>query len=203
KHCIMSQTYFLEKNLDHVLVGSWSDLINENNYRITMNTPYFNDNELKLLMYFTNPFAFSTKMVNTDLLKKIKFSSRYPFVEDFEFINNISKFGKIANIPENLSSYRIYPNQLKKDSLKEFKINTLNLFTNKLEKLKINCSTDELKIHSAIILGFGIQYFNNNQDKLNSWLDVFFSNPSIIDSYSNNSCCIVKEYVKESLCGIF
>lgn len=195
---------FLENNKDHVMVGGWSDIINANNVRLTMDTPFTDDRDLKLLMFFTNPFAIPVRMIRTEILKQIKYSTKYPYIEEYELNLNLSKWGKIANVPNNIGSFHVQPHSSKCDNLVDLKRNTIELIADRLDEYGIDYTLDELKTHGAIALGYGHHYFLERpyNQKLESWLEVFFSCPSIVKLFSKNRRSKLKDYVKDHLCRV-
>lgn len=113
---IEKQVDFLNTHMDVVLVGTLHDIQRSNdieklpaNALCSVCTP----EQIRYSLVFDNfAFAHSSFMMRKDVLNQngIRYEL-YKQVQDYHLITQLSKFGKIARIPEALVVYRIYAEQ--------------------------------------------------------------------------------------------
>jgi glycosyltransferase involved in cell wall biosynthesis len=106
------QVKFLEENLDIVLCGSAFICFNEYNQNKIILHPTTNELIHAHLM-LGNTFGLSTVMGRSSLFKKYNFNQNLRVAEDYELWTRIaSDDHKLANLPDNLVSYRIHSQQV-------------------------------------------------------------------------------------------
>ncbi len=107
------QVEFLDRNLDHVLVGSFASTFDENSKKVgEMNSAIDSESVKKVLIRY-NPIVHSSIMVRKDILEKAgNYNEAWKYAQDYEMYFRLMKFGKLANLPEQLVSYRLSPNSI-------------------------------------------------------------------------------------------
>src|SRR5690606_25827505 len=127
-------------------------------------------------------------MIHSDVAKKIKYSNKYKYAEDYHLWFKILKLYKTSNIPEYLTYYRIHENNLSKKYSKIQRESVADLLQDQLEKICIVPSIDELKIHLAILQGLGKQYFNSIERVLllQEWINKILNYQNKDQDYSIN-----------------
>lgn len=111
---LMKQVEFLTDNPDHVLVGGYLRIIDQNDVPIGVRRYPTSDRALRNAMPLYNPFASPSIMYRRDeALAAGGYSSRFPACEDYDFVLRLAKRGRIANLPEPLTAYRLHPNSTK------------------------------------------------------------------------------------------
>lgn len=107
------QVEFLDKNLDHVLIGSWAYLFNENSEKVGVMDNETDSISIKKALIRHNPIVHSSIMVRKDILEKAGFyNETWQYAQDYELYFRLMKFGNLANLPEHLVSYRLSPNSI-------------------------------------------------------------------------------------------
>lgn len=107
---IQEQVKFMETNLDVGLVGSGMLLMPSNTNVIYPET----DEDIRLRMVLTNPFAHPTIMLRKEVITKseLEFETQYLHAEDYAFWYKIGYYCNMYNLPLKLLKYREHPNQI-------------------------------------------------------------------------------------------
>lgn len=153
------QLEYLEANADVAMVGSAHFVIDQYSKMISLVQYPLTDAEIKALSFFRNPFSHPTVMIRAATLKKQKYSTRYPFCEDYYLWFNISKKWRVANLPDCLTYYRIHDANISRKNLKLQQQSVLQLLSDQLDKLGVGHSAGELATHAAICFGYGKKIF--------------------------------------------
>lgn len=107
------QVEFLEKNTDHVLVGSWAYTIDEESHRVGVMKHVGDDASIRKMLIRHNPIVHSSIMVRKDVLEKAgNYNELWRYGQDYELYFRIMKYGKLANLPKCLVSYRLSPHSI-------------------------------------------------------------------------------------------
>jgi glycosyltransferase involved in cell wall biosynthesis len=108
------QVSFLSHNADHVLVGGYLRIIDPEDKLIGMRRYPTSDRELRERILLYNPIGDPTVMYRrADALAAGGYTTRVRTCEDYDLLLRLAKRGKIANIPEPLTAYRLHPESLK------------------------------------------------------------------------------------------
>ncbi len=109
---LQRQAHFLESHADHVLVGSSFRLIDEGGRGVGWTPVLLANEELRRDMFTRNPFGNSTLMVRREALVRAgTWNETWRVAEDYELTARLLAQGKVANIADPLTDYRIHPAQ--------------------------------------------------------------------------------------------
>lgn len=115
------QVKFLEEHLDHALVGSDLEIIDEQS-RVTAvrNYPHTNE-EIQRCLTRMNPIANPASMFRHEVFSALggAYDESVCPVEDYEFVSRVARHYKLANLQQKLTRYRIRANQAKSVYLKK------------------------------------------------------------------------------------
>ncbi|MGP2571268.1 glycosyltransferase [Ornithobacterium rhinotracheale] len=167
------QIAFLFQNPEYAMVGSAHRLINAQGFTVGYyRYPQYNE-EIQLYKNFINPFSHPSAMFKKDIFKDFNYSDCFPYCEDYELWFRILENHKGYNLPEALTDYRIHGENLSIQKSKEQKENTIALVASHLEKIIPDISVENIKIHNALLLGYGKKYFNSEDkiQKLDNWIE--------------------------------
>lgn len=127
------QVNYLNNNPRCGLVGTWSEIINENG----TTTGYYHrhpaENDiLKIELLFDNPFVHSSVMLRKDVFKKVNgyaTNNNWQPPEDYELWSRIARYYNIGNIPVVLHKYREVPGSMSRVGFKKnvIKISARNI----------------------------------------------------------------------------
>lgn len=108
------QVQYLDKNPDIILLGTYANLIVNNEITNQQIEYYNNHNDLKFAMCFYCPIVHPTIMLRSNLLKEyqISFDTNFTHAEDYALWTRLIHFGRIENLPLALTSYRIHSEQI-------------------------------------------------------------------------------------------
>lgn len=102
------QVEFLESNDGYGVCGSFYDIIDGGGQVICkMKLPVTNK-EIKTYLLFDNCFCNSSVMILSEILKEGLYSEGFDMIEDYYFLYSISKFKKLAILPQVLTQYRMH-----------------------------------------------------------------------------------------------
>ena len=108
------QVKFLNNHADHVLVGGFLKIIDTDGHSIGLRKYPLTDQTLRARMLIYNPFGAPSIMFRReDALAAGGFTSRFWTCEDYDFVLRLAQRGKVANLPETLTSYRLHGNAIK------------------------------------------------------------------------------------------
>jgi glycosyltransferase involved in cell wall biosynthesis len=111
---LAKQIDFLERNPEYVLVGGYLRVIDSDDRPIGLRKYPTSDAQLRKRMVLYNPFGAPSVMYRReDALAVGGFTSRFWTCEDYDFILRLAKRGKIANLAEPLTSYRLHRGAIK------------------------------------------------------------------------------------------
>ncbi len=110
------QITFLSKNCDVIAVGTWVNFFGDTNKK---NKEYrTNKQEVDDFLMVYTPIAHPTVMIRKEAFVEhgIKYNEDYRFAQDYELFYQLSKVGKLCNIPEILLNYRTTRVQVSKQN---------------------------------------------------------------------------------------
>lgn len=113
------QMDFVRNHPQYSFVGSYIDVIDDNNQLILYNwVREYEFEKLKFCMLFFNPFCHSSIIFNKDLLQKqdINYNIDWTYASDYEVYSQILlKGGAFCNIPQRLIQFRQHSNSITGD----------------------------------------------------------------------------------------
>ena len=175
------------------MVGSNHILIDEKGNILQYVTYPETNKEIQVFKYFFNPISHPSTMFKTSVFKEFQYDDEYPYCEDYSLWFKTAEKYKVANLSEYLTHYRVHSGNISSKNNKEQEENAFSLILDELEKLGIELSEEEIKIHSAIFSQKGKLYFNSEEKKeqLKKWIDKILNLLEINDENLRN---IVKLY---------
>lgn len=182
---IERQVSYLDRNKDYGLVGSWYYVINEIGALRTVKRKATNDNDIRLSMLFENQFIQSSVMMRADLLKDLMYDTGLEVCEDYDLFMRVLYRCKVANLPEELITYRWYGGNTSIIKQKSILESFVQIFSKTLDHYSINHTKEELFIHSILAFRYAKKYFNTTEriDQLNNWLDKIRSSPNLLSLF--------------------
>jgi glycosyltransferase involved in cell wall biosynthesis len=197
------QVDFLEKNSDYGMVGGYHYEIDTYGMPIQKIEPYQNNEELKLNLLFSNPFAHPVITMRSDVVKALNYNGNFKYCEDYDLWFRIAEKYKLKNLPCPLLNYRVLIHNSSANNSKLMKQNVLNLLSRELDKMGISHSMEELMIHAAISFKYKSKYFNTDEKikSLHHWLDRIFTSQKLINNYSQHQLKKFKKHILTDYCG--
>jgi|GEM_PF-5229350 len=103
------QYEFLEKNYDHVIVGTYASILGTNSL---IHYPCL-DKDIRAGLVFAPNFIHPTVMIRGSIFfyNNLSYEEKYKHAEDYGLWINLASFGKMANLPISLLSYRKHESQ--------------------------------------------------------------------------------------------
>ena len=132
---LQKQVHFLETHLDYVLVGSAVRLIKEGVEEESIRY-YTEHDDIVFSMLFYCPFIHPSLLIRKSIINenKLYFDSDFIHAEDYELWTRMVSFGKVTNLPEKLTSYRIHQAQISQQHIEYQKKQMLLIRNNFLNK---------------------------------------------------------------------
>lgn len=109
---IQKQLEFFSQNPKAILVGSNLELIDKNGEILGLKYYPTTNEAIKKSISFMNPIAHPSVMVETTIIKNIKYSDLFSGAEDLNLWINIMDLGSFHNIDTPLTQYRLHNDQL-------------------------------------------------------------------------------------------
>lgn len=98
------------------ICGSWVQLFGSSDKRILKHPQ--SDEAIKMEMLFSSPFAHPTVMMNTELLKQLRYNKAWEKCEDYDLWERaVHAQWKMTNVQEVLLLYRQHPSQITSTTL--------------------------------------------------------------------------------------
>jgi glycosyltransferase involved in cell wall biosynthesis len=120
------QVEFLERHPDHVLVGGHLRIIDARGRPLGVRKYPARDAQLRARMLLYNPIGAPSVMYRrADALAAGGFTPRFRTCEDYDFVLRIAQRGKIANLPEPLTAYRLHPGATKSTQTRRQLLDTI------------------------------------------------------------------------------
>lgn len=192
---LCKQYEFMESNPDYVAVGSDIEFISENEPS-SLFERLRNDQQIKVSLLKDNVCTHPTLMLRKEILNlyNIRYSKDYFYSADYDLMVNISRLGKITNLPEALLKYRIHENQISSLKWKEQIVYADYIRINQINELKIRLSIDEVMIHLSLMKGDLL--LESKLPLAEKWCNKILLKNRELDIY--DECCLYS-FLKERL----
>lgn len=120
---LKKQVDFLDQNPEYVLLGGYLRIIDRDGRPLGMRQYPLSDEQLRKRIVLYNPFGAPSVMFRRDdALAAGGFTSRFWTCEDYDFVFRIAKRGKVANLPEPLTAYRLHDESVKsRDTVRQLR----------------------------------------------------------------------------------
>ena len=147
------QVSYLEANQDYGVVGSYWEIIDNNDkVQATVEIPS-TDPEIKTYQLFNNCFCASTVMMRAELVKEAKYQEGSDMLEDFNLYHRLYHTTKFASLPFSLTQYRVHGENesfQKYDALMALR---KKMDASILNGLNIPFTEEELTLHTHFVNG--------------------------------------------------
>jgi len=170
------QVRFLSENPDYDLCGSYFQTIDSNGRLLKNVTFPANNRDAQSYLLLHNCFCHSAIMMRTGIAKDLKYDENFQVCEDYDLWYRISRTGKILNLPEFTTLYRVHDNNMstRKSEIMFAHVNKINKRI--LDDLGIEYSKSELDVHSNA-LSYNAFFFGNPDRirSLENWMVKLYS----------------------------
>ncbi len=106
---LSKQINFLEKNLDHVMVGTQTKIIDGTGNKLSQSSFSLLDSDIRKRILIRNQFTHSSILIRNEALKKTT-GYKSTLAEDLDLILQLGQFGLMANLPHYSTAYRVHQN---------------------------------------------------------------------------------------------
>lgn len=153
---LAEQLEFMENNPDFGMVGSWVELIDEND---DLTGEVWNEDEpsqkIPCRLLFHNYFAHSAVLLRRSALDAVKINGEvyrkdYPNAQDYDLWVRISKKFKVWNIPKVLIKYRVHSHCISLKAANLVEQLTCKIVTEQMNNLGIQPTDKQLVLHRQI-----------------------------------------------------
>jgi glycosyltransferase involved in cell wall biosynthesis len=103
---LRKQVEFLELNPNTIACGVQTEIIDGQNQIISTRSFPISSKSCHDYLMLTSPILHPTLMTRASVYKKIGYTAKYKTAEDWDLYFKLLKFGKLANLPDTLYSYR-------------------------------------------------------------------------------------------------
>ena len=104
---LKKQIYFLNKNKDYGMVGSWQNNIDDNGTIISSNKTHDNNKDIIKDLFNDNPFCHGSVVFRVSIFKDVGlYDEDFARCQDYDLYLRIIRKYKVANIPEFLYNWR-------------------------------------------------------------------------------------------------
>lgn len=139
-HRLDTQVNYMEKHPDVILSGGWMRAFGNSD---NICRSILDENVLKVNLLFNSVIYHPTFIMRKEVLvkNKVAYDEGLACAQDYDFIVQMSRLGKITNIPEVLVKYRKHDNQISQNKRKQ-QLECANITRKRLLK-ELNISLDE------------------------------------------------------------
>jgi len=143
------QVSFLEKNTAIDLVGTWTEVVDEqgkviNSFCLSLPTHY-----LSVKLLFQNCFALSSVMMQ-NYLRNVSFDGTYAPAEDYELWVRLVGKANFAILPKILTRYLAHNQGISKVKEDKMKQNVKRIISQQISKLGVEIKEKDYELHQAI-----------------------------------------------------
>lgn len=120
---LQKQYEFMENNPDCVAVGTWANILSNDQPSGRCHRHPVHWDAIKLFLMFDNPFVHSSMLFRRDMAKSIGGYSEDPErqpPEDYELWSRMAREGKLLNIGETLTAYREVEGSMSRNGVNPF-----------------------------------------------------------------------------------
>ncbi|MCI5131033.1 MAG: hypothetical protein D3904_05790, partial [Candidatus Electrothrix sp. EH2] len=108
--------------------------------------------ELRVILFFANPFAHPTVMMNRSLFIKhhLEYDTNFAVAQDYDLWERASRKMKLLKLPDVLLQYRMHPKNVTSRH-KDIVLPLLyQVYSRMLQHIGLNATEDDLKLHHQI-----------------------------------------------------
>jgi glycosyltransferase involved in cell wall biosynthesis len=111
---LATQIDFLQQNPDHLLVGTWGDLIDHRGKFSSVSELPVSDSDVRQrFAEHNNAFFHGSVLFRREVLERVGlYREGFRTSQDYDYWLRISEHGKVANLPEPLYQYRLHEGQM-------------------------------------------------------------------------------------------
>ncbi|MDR0540848.1 MAG: glycosyltransferase [Dysgonamonadaceae bacterium] len=145
------QYRFMEANTQYAALGSNIVVFNQNGSSFFQKLR--NSDEIKVRLLQDSVCAHPALMLRHEFLKQnnIRYNEDYYYAADYNLLVDISRTGKITNLPESLLFYRRHPEQISSSRSHVQAMYRDRIQLKQLENFNIRPSIDEVILHNALM----------------------------------------------------
>jgi len=173
---IEKQVEFLTKNPEYVMCGTYFQTIDSSGRFLKKVEFPANNRDAQSFLLLHNCFCHSSIMMRTNIAKELRYDENFQICEDYDLWVRISRIGKIINLPEFTTLYRVHENNIstRKSEIMFMHVNEINKRI--LDGLGIEYSKTELDAHSNA-LNYHASFFKEPESLriLENWMMKLFS----------------------------
>lgn len=145
---IEKQVVFMSENPDYTLCGTYFQTIDSKG-KFLKNVAFpSNNRDAQSYLLLHNCFCHSAIMMRSLIAKDLQYDEKFQICEDYDLWYRISRLGKILNLPEYATLYRVHDNNMstRKSEIMFTHVHKINKRI--LDDLGIEYSEGELNAHS-------------------------------------------------------
>jgi glycosyltransferase involved in cell wall biosynthesis len=183
---IAKQVAFLEANPDYVMCGTLHQDIDAEGKLLQKWLFPTEDRDLRSFLLLVNCFCNSSTIVRGDLMRRLKFAETFEVAEDYELWYRCSLEGRLANLPEFLTLYRVHGNNISITKKEKMFAIVKELAGRILTDIGLNYTPEELEIHNRLI-SFDGAFFKDPAllNQLETWIIKLYNHLITRKSYNN------------------
>ncbi|MGY6561887.1 MAG: glycosyltransferase family 2 protein [Luteibaculaceae bacterium] len=163
------QINYLEKHSTCVLLGGGCTLIDSIGKKTGTEERSIPNEHLKTLLLFSNYFINSTVIMRKAALDGLQYTKGFAPAEDYYLFTELAEKGSIANLKQILVNYRVHSNNISTLKREEQKQALLSIAELQLNKLGLNPTQQQLKIHVSLVNGPFVVSWSQLQE-IEQWL---------------------------------
>lgn len=180
------QVNFLEANSDYVMCGTLHQDIDGQGKILRKWLFPTEDRDLRSFLLLVNCFCNSSTMVRGDLMRELKFAETFEVAEDYELWYRCAQRGKLANIPEFLTLYRVHGNNISITKKGKMFAIVKTLANRILQDAGIEFSEEDLELHNRLLSFDGVYFREGDRmEALENWILRLYVQLTIKNTYNN------------------
>lgn len=179
---IERQVEFMEANSDVVLSGCWMQCFGESHNIIKT---YLSDKDIRIDLIFNSPIMHPTFIIRGEVVEKhkVKYCESLKYAQDYEFVYQMAKFGKLSNIPEILVKYRTHGDQVSSAHLVQQRICADTTRKKIIKDMEINLNDHEFKLWSDFCIGNRVECTDEEKSILSKIIEYMIKGNRLKHTY--------------------
>jgi glycosyltransferase involved in cell wall biosynthesis len=183
---LMRQYDFMEKNLDVGIVGSWMQIVDENEIPIRLVRYTAPPEQIPSILLFDNYFSHPSVFIRRSCLPSEGYRLFFDYAEDYDLWVRVAENSKLCNLQQVLIKYREHSSNTSQANTKIVENTVHKIMSYQLKNIGIYPTEKDLELHYRIGQ-LKVKFSYLFLEDVESWLFKIYSSNKIVQYYDDVS----------------